>query len=84
VGVGAWRQYALASKLTGAGGGGCALTLLRPDTPAATVAAVRAALAARGYDAIEAEVGGPGVLEHGPPADPAAPPSQWPVLRSFA
>jgi len=78
-----FAQYELSSKLTGAGGGGCAITFLRPETPAATVTAVREALAARGFEAFETEVGGPGVLEHGPPEDPDAPFSTWPALRTF-
>ena len=69
--------------MTGAGGGGCAITFLRPDTPVATVRAVRDALAARGFESFETEVGGPGVLQHGPPDDPTAPPARWPVLGTF-
>ena len=76
-------QFDLSSKLTGAGGGGCAITYVRPDTPAATITAVRDALAARGFESFETEVGGPGVLEHSAPDEPDAPPARWPVLRTF-
>ncbi|KAJ2780167.1 Mevalonate kinase [Coemansia javaensis] len=46
------------SKLTGAGGGGCALTLVPAGAPAAAVAAE---LAAEGFCCYETVVGGPGV-----------------------
>ncbi|KAJ3331870.1 hypothetical protein HDU76_002009 [Blyttiomyces sp. JEL0837] len=52
----------LYSKLTGAGGGGCALTLVREDTPKDTVIKVKEALQKQGFDCFETSVGGKGVL----------------------
>ncbi|XP_022104077.1 mevalonate kinase-like [Acanthaster planci] len=57
-------KFGLHSKLTGAGGGGCALTLLRPDTAADTVMHVREEVAAVGYDLWETSIGGVGVAFH--------------------
>ncbi|KAF9282825.1 Mevalonate kinase [Mortierella alpina] len=48
------------SKLTGAGGGGCALTLIRDDVSPATVEVVKQLLEAEGFQCIETSVGGPG------------------------
>ena len=60
----------LPTKLTGAGGGGCAFTFLGcADTPpseaqAAAVARARARLEASGYECFETRVGGHGCLWH--------------------
>ena len=58
-------QHGLHSKLTGAGGGGCAFTLLRPDTPAHSVEAICGKLQECGYEAWETCLGGVGVVCHG-------------------
>uniref|UniRef100_A0A3B5R0R5 Mevalonate kinase n=1 Tax=Xiphophorus maculatus TaxID=8083 RepID=A0A3B5R0R5_XIPMA len=50
----------LHSKLTGAGGGGCGITLLRPG--AGTMKDLRDC----GYDCWETSIGGPGVQQHFP------------------
>lgn len=69
--VGDAGAQGFASKLTGAGGGGCALTLLPPRAGGegdadgevdARVAAAVAALRARGYDCFETRLGGDGLL----------------------
>eukprot|EP00897_Mesotaenium_endlicherianum_P003103 jgi/Mesen1/2820/ME000172S01966 len=49
--------FGLSSKLTGAGGGGCVLTLLPPGVPHETVEAAKSALRQRGFDCFEAAVG---------------------------
>ncbi|KAG0030693.1 Mevalonate kinase [Podila clonocystis] len=53
-------KLGLKSKLTGAGGGGCALTLIRDDVSADTVAVVKQLLEAEGFYCMETSVGGPG------------------------
>ncbi|KAG0091342.1 Mevalonate kinase [Podila epicladia] len=53
-------KLGLKSKLTGAGGGGCALTLIRDDVSAETVAVVKQLLEAEGFYCMETSVGGPG------------------------
>ncbi|KAI1300991.1 hypothetical protein EDD11_005890 [Mortierella claussenii] len=53
-------KVGLKSKLTGAGGGGCALTLIRDDTTSETVATVKQLLEAEGFECLETQVGGPG------------------------
>ncbi|XP_072443995.1 mevalonate kinase isoform X3 [Chiloscyllium punctatum] len=58
--------YGLHSKLTGAGGGGCGLTLLRPDTSHSVVEAATQALKDFGYDCWETVIGGSGVSLHSP------------------
>uniref|UniRef100_A0A4W6GAH5 Mevalonate kinase n=1 Tax=Lates calcarifer TaxID=8187 RepID=A0A4W6GAH5_LATCA len=52
----------LHSKLTGAGGGGCGITLLRPGTVDHTVQDLRDC----GFDCWETSIGGPGVQQHSP------------------
>uniref|UniRef100_A0A3Q1G3U6 mevalonate kinase n=1 Tax=Acanthochromis polyacanthus TaxID=80966 RepID=A0A3Q1G3U6_9TELE len=58
----------LHSKLTGAGGGGCGITLLRPgalgqlEVPDGTVQDLRDC----GFDCWETSIGGPGVQQHSP------------------
>ncbi|KAJ1933550.1 Mevalonate kinase, partial [Linderina macrospora] len=51
----------MASKLTGAGGGGCALTLIPNDLPSCEVDASCSELAEEGFQCYETNVGGPGV-----------------------
>ncbi|KAJ2007816.1 Mevalonate kinase [Coemansia thaxteri] len=51
----------LASKLTGAGGGGCALTLIPHGTPDDSVDAVERELAVEGFQCYRTVVGGGGV-----------------------
>ncbi|GJJ69895.1 mevalonate kinase [Entomortierella parvispora] len=53
-------KLGLKSKLTGAGGGGCALTLIRDDVTPETVAVVKQLLEAEGFYCMETSVGGPG------------------------
>ncbi|KAG0347892.1 Mevalonate kinase [Podila humilis] len=53
-------KLGLRSKLTGAGGGGCALTLIRDDVSTETVAVVKQLLEAEGFQCMETSVGGPG------------------------
>ncbi|KAI9594657.1 ribosomal protein S5 domain 2-type protein [Syncephalis fuscata] len=59
------QKHGLITKLTGAGGGGCALTLVpdgkNADTPATTLASVQQLLADHGYECYETKVGGGGV-----------------------
>ncbi|KAI8978521.1 ribosomal protein S5 domain 2-type protein [Pilobolus umbonatus] len=54
-------QSGLKTKLTGAGGGGCAVTLLREDVPQSTVNHVMGLLKKEGFDCYETSVGGKGV-----------------------
>ncbi|KAJ3173435.1 hypothetical protein HDU87_007596 [Geranomyces variabilis] len=54
-------SHGLQSKLTGAGGGGCALTFLPPGTTRETISAVATQLSANGFKCYETEVGGSGV-----------------------
>jgi len=56
--------FGLHSKLTGAGGGGCAITLIHNDTSDSTVAEVKQELAAEGFECWEASIGVPGVFVH--------------------
>ncbi|KAF9978063.1 hypothetical protein BGZ73_003803 [Actinomortierella ambigua] len=53
-------KLGLKSKLTGAGGGGCALTLIRDDVTVEVVNAIKALLQAEGFECFETSVGGPG------------------------
>ncbi|KAJ2711360.1 Mevalonate kinase [Coemansia spiralis] len=53
--------HQMATKLTGAGGGGCALTLVPSDAPKDARATVAAAMAAEGFQCYETVVGGAGV-----------------------
>ncbi|KAM8865610.1 mevalonate kinase [Synchiropus picturatus] len=56
----------LHSKLTGAGGGGCGITLLRPETDSSVVQSTVQELKDCGFDCWETSIGGPGVQEHSP------------------
>uniref|UniRef100_A0A3P9QG24 Mevalonate kinase n=1 Tax=Poecilia reticulata TaxID=8081 RepID=A0A3P9QG24_POERE len=57
----------LHSKLTGAGGGGCGITLLRPVILSPSVeAGTMKDLRDCGYDCWETSIGGPGVQQHFP------------------
>ncbi|KAJ3024629.1 UNVERIFIED_CONTAM: hypothetical protein HDU68_007935, partial [Siphonaria sp. JEL0065] len=51
------RKHGLSSKLTGAGGGGCALTLIPDDFDAAVLKNVRKELEAEGFECFESLVG---------------------------
>lgn len=55
------RRALGATKLTGAGGGGCAITLLGEDVDAAAVSAARSEFAAAGFECFDATLGGRGV-----------------------
>ncbi|XP_052797796.1 mevalonate kinase-like [Mya arenaria] len=57
-------RYDLHSKLTGAGGGGCAFTLLRPETNQEVVDIVRSELQQEGFVCFEADIGSTGVMVH--------------------
>ncbi|KAI6122182.1 cystathionine beta-lyase [Pisolithus croceorrhizus] len=54
-------RYGLATKLTGAGGGGCAVTLVPDDFSESSLSSVIAALQEKGYIPYLTEVGGPGL-----------------------
>ncbi|XP_005940242.1 mevalonate kinase [Haplochromis burtoni] len=54
----------LHSKLTGAGGGGCGITLLRPETDSLMVQSTVQELKDCGFDCWETSIGGPGVQQH--------------------
>ncbi|XP_068594660.1 mevalonate kinase [Brachionichthys hirsutus] len=56
----------LHSKLTGAGGGGCGVTLLRPETDSSVVQATVQELKDCGFDCWETSIGGPGIQQHSP------------------
>lgn len=58
------RAHGLHSKLTGAGGGGCGITLLRPDLEQSSAEAVKQALSSHGFDCWDTIIGGPGVTMH--------------------
>ncbi|XP_062873849.1 mevalonate kinase [Trichomycterus rosablanca] len=60
----------LHSKLTGAGGGGCAITLLPPETDESGVREVEQELRRLGFDCWETSIGAPGVLTHSPSSFP--------------
>jgi mevalonate kinase len=55
-------QYGLHAKLTGAGGGGCAFTLVPPDVTDAVIAQVKQQFTAAGFDCFETTLCGPGVM----------------------
>ncbi|XP_012611966.1 mevalonate kinase isoform X1 [Microcebus murinus] len=56
--------HGLHSKLTGAGGGGCGITLLKPGLERPEVEATKQALTGCGFDCWETSVGAPGVSVH--------------------
>ncbi|XP_076453293.1 mevalonate kinase-like [Babylonia areolata] len=62
-------RHGLHTKLTGAGGGGCAYTLLNPETSADSIEAVREELRQCGHDCWVTSVGAPGVTVHRDPHD---------------
>ncbi|XP_074151516.1 mevalonate kinase [Sminthopsis crassicaudata] len=68
----------LHSKLTGAGGGGCGFTLLRPGLEQSVVEAAKQALTDCGFECWETTVGAPGVSLH------AASSLKADVLRTLA
>jgi len=55
------QEQGLHTKLTGAGGGGVAFTLVTPDTPEEKVVAAMVALEGEGMKCYRAGLGGPGV-----------------------
>jgi mevalonate kinase len=60
-----------ATKLTGAGGGGCSFTLLKPNVKPAQMEALEAKLAEEGFEKYETTLGGHGVGV------------MWPAVRNF-
>ncbi|XP_008070615.1 mevalonate kinase isoform X1 [Carlito syrichta] len=56
--------HGLHSKLTGAGGGGCGITLLKPGLERPEVEATKQALSSCGFDCWETSIGAPGVSVH--------------------
>lgn len=62
--VSATIKHGLHTKLTGAGGGGCAYTLLRPETSSDVIVAVCRDLQAMGFECWETSVGAAGVIFH--------------------
>lgn len=56
--------HGLHSKLTGAGCGGCGITLLRPDLEGPKVEAAKQALISYGFDCWETSLGAPGISIH--------------------
>ncbi|XP_061458271.1 mevalonate kinase [Rhineura floridana] len=71
-------SHGLHSKLTGAGGGGCAITLLRPDVAPSTVEAAIRDLEDCGFACWETDIGALGVCAHSPPSLKAE------VLKAFS
>ncbi|XP_068937730.1 mevalonate kinase [Petaurus breviceps papuanus] len=57
-------SHGLHSKLTGAGGGGCSFTLLRPGLEQSVVEAAKQALIDCGFECWETIIGAPGVSLH--------------------
>ncbi len=57
-------SFGLHSKLTGAGGGGCALTLINSNTSPQVALEAKNSLEKEGFECFQAEVGGAGVLLH--------------------
>ncbi|XP_013385785.1 mevalonate kinase-like, partial [Lingula anatina] len=58
------KANGLCSKLTGAGGGGCAFALIRPDVPKETLDCVIQQLSLEGFDCWETGIGAEGVTLH--------------------
>ncbi|XP_023981477.1 mevalonate kinase-like isoform X2 [Physeter macrocephalus] len=56
--------HGLHSKLTGTGGRGCGITLLRPDLEQPEVEAMKQVLTSCGFDCWETSIGAPGVSIH--------------------
>ncbi|KAK5574857.1 hypothetical protein RB653_010111 [Dictyostelium firmibasis] len=50
------------TKLTGAGGGGCVITLLKQDTTLDQLSSLKSTLSSNGFESWEATIGDPGVL----------------------
>ena len=63
------KAHGLDCKLTGAGGGGCALALIPPNTTDQELEAVRVELMEAGLDAFQADVGCSGVQSVCAPKD---------------
>ncbi|XP_036617474.1 mevalonate kinase [Trichosurus vulpecula] len=59
-------SHGLHSKLTGAGGGGCGFTLLRPGLEQSVVESAKQALTGCGFECWETTIGAPGISLHSP------------------
>ncbi|XP_056313491.1 mevalonate kinase isoform X1 [Danio aesculapii] len=70
----------LHSKLTGAGGGGCGITLLRPETDTSVIQSTVEELKACGFDCWETSIGAPGVQQH---SSAALSPDVLKILNSY-
>lgn len=57
-------QLGLHAKLTGAGGGGCAITLVRSTTAPEVADRLKKEIAEAGFDCFDAKIGAAGVLYH--------------------
>ncbi|XP_074642614.1 mevalonate kinase-like isoform X2 [Tubulanus polymorphus] len=60
------KQYKLSTKLTGAGGGGCTLTLIPPEFPEDKLKCLIEQIKKLGCDCFDTVIGGLGVLQHHP------------------
>jgi len=58
------KKHGLYSKLTGAGGGGCAYTLITSNYTEEKIKELVRALESEGFECFVANIGGPGVLFH--------------------
>jgi mevalonate kinase len=58
------QERGLAAKLTGAGGGGCAIMLIPPGFPEAKLKEAEEAFSTAGFDCWETTIGSSGVLAH--------------------
>lgn len=58
------QRHGLSAKLTGGGGGGCAITLVPPGCAESRVAELKGALTAAGFGCWETTIGSCGVTQH--------------------
>uniref|UniRef100_A0AAV1UWP8 Mevalonate kinase n=1 Tax=Peronospora matthiolae TaxID=2874970 RepID=A0AAV1UWP8_9STRA len=60
------KQFNGATKLTGAGGGGCTITLLPQSLSNADLSKLVKQLEASGFECFTSSIGGPGLIRHSP------------------